>query len=176
MLKVLMVDDNTEDVMLAERALRRAGLEVAFSHVHSRSGLEDAVKQGHHVVLCDSRGLGFDAHAALKSHGMDFISFSGLDAEESREGSLAFVHKDRMRTDLAPAVVAAALERGIDLGPGKGTALMSAGLPVTLATLSGMAVGTVAPFADMLHRVESGVVTGVIVFVIAKAISRLLRA
>jgi PAS domain S-box-containing protein len=113
-LRALIVEDSRDDADLLVIELNRAGYEVAFERVQSRSAMEAALARGPwDVVLCDYSLPGFDALGALEvvsRSGLDmpFLIISGTVGEEIavealRAGAHDYLLKDRLGR-LRPAI------------------------------------------------------------------------
>ena len=64
--RVLLIEDSSDDALLAVRALERAGLAVYIDRVDSLAALEAALRGGSWDVVCSDHSMpGFDAPAAL---------------------------------------------------------------------------------------------------------------
>ncbi len=93
-LHILLVEDEEADVLLAERALRRAGYAVIAERVDSAAALEAALTaQPWDLILCDyimPRFSGLDALALVRQRGLDvpFILLSGAIGEETAIAAL----------------------------------------------------------------------------------------
>ncbi len=98
-LRIVMLEDQLEDAMLAVQALSAGGLDMRFIHVATRSDFEAELSHSRPDVVLSDHGLpDFDGFTALemlraKSPATPFIFVSGKDDEQT---------------------VAAALERGAD--------------------------------------------------------------
>jgi PAS domain S-box-containing protein len=65
-IRVLLIEDSSDDALLAVRALERAGLAVYIDRVDSLAALEAALRGGTWDVVCSDHSMpGFDAPAAL---------------------------------------------------------------------------------------------------------------
>ncbi|HEY8144851.1 MAG TPA: response regulator [Kofleriaceae bacterium] len=113
-LRALIVEDSRDDADLLVIELNRAGYEVAYERVQSRSAMEAALARGPwDVVLCDYSLPGFDALGALEVvslSGLDmpFLIISGTVGEEIavealRAGAHDYLLKDRLGR-LRPAI------------------------------------------------------------------------
>ena len=113
-LRALIVEDSRDDADLLVMELSRAGYEVSFERVQSRSAMEAALARGPwDVVLCDYSLPGFDALGALEvvsSSELDvpFLIISGTVGEEIavealRSGAHDYLLKDRLGR-LRPAI------------------------------------------------------------------------
>jgi len=113
-LRALIVEDSRDDADLLVMELSRAGYEVSFERVQSRSAMEAALAHGPwDVVLCDYSLPGFDALGALEvvsSSDLDvpFLIISGTVGEEIavealRAGAHDYLLKDRLGR-LRPAI------------------------------------------------------------------------
>ena len=113
-LRALIVEDSRDDADLLVMELSRAGYEVEFERVQSRSTMEAALGRGPwDVVLCDYSLPGFDALGALEvvnRSGLDvpFLIISGTVGEEIavealRAGAHDYLLKDRLGR-LRPAI------------------------------------------------------------------------
>ncbi|HEU5058636.1 MAG TPA: response regulator [Kofleriaceae bacterium] len=113
-LRALIVEDSRDDADLLVMELSRAGYEVSFERVQSRTAMEAALARGPwDVVLCDYSLPGFDALGALElvnRSGLDlpFLIISGTVGEEIavealRAGAHDYLLKDRLGR-LRPAI------------------------------------------------------------------------
>ena len=123
-LRVLLIEDRDEDVILTQRALRRAGYAAEVLHVQSEADFLSALQSQPDVILSDCNLPSFGARHALqlvkqRGDSVPFIILSGtiMDSEAEEllaEGAHAFVLKDDIAR-LAPAIEAAL--RGGDAAP-----------------------------------------------------------
>lgn len=105
-LRTLIVEDQEDDAVLAERALRRAGFAVTWRRVETAEALRAALREPWDVVLSDYNMPELDALRALetvKAAGIDapFIIVSGSVGEETaiealRAGATDFVMKSNI--------------------------------------------------------------------------------
>src|SRR6202158_5053090 len=113
-LRVLLVDDSEDDVLLLLRALRGGGYEPIWERFDTARGLRSALQRERwDVVLCDFVMPQFDGPTALKlleHSGCDIpaIVVSGQVGEEyavdvMKAGARDYVRKDNL-TRLVPAV------------------------------------------------------------------------
>lgn len=113
-LELLLLEDQEDDALLVERALRRGGLEARVRRVRDRAGfLEALAEQRWDLILSDFNLPGFDGAQALEAlravdPDLPFILVSGEIGEERaaelmRRGASDFVRKDRLER-LAPAI------------------------------------------------------------------------
>jgi PAS domain S-box-containing protein len=112
-LRVLIVEDRDDDVVLLLEELRRAGYDILHTRVETESALRRALESDWDILLSDFSLPGMTAHdvlAASKALRPDLpcIVISGTMAEESavdvlRAGASDFVVKERM-TRLLPAI------------------------------------------------------------------------
>jgi len=114
-LRVLVVEDSDDDVLLILRHLRRGGFETAHRKVRTREEMTRALEEGGwDLVISDYRIPGFDADRALevvKASGrkLPFLIVSGAVGEEAAAESLrAGAHDFLLKENLArlPHVVA----------------------------------------------------------------------
>ena len=114
-LRVLIVEDSEDDVLLVVRALKKAGLEPVYKRVETRGAMQDALeKEPWDLIISDHVMPEFDSFQALdvlKRSGLDipFILVSGSIGEEMAVESMKagvhdFVMKDKLAR-LAPAVM-----------------------------------------------------------------------
>jgi diguanylate cyclase (GGDEF)-like protein/PAS domain S-box-containing protein len=105
-MNILHLEDNRQDAELAERLLRRAGLECAIQVVESRAEFVSAISEGDiDLILSDYSLPSFDGKSALqiaraKAPDVPFIFFSGTIGEEAAvesllNGATDYVLKDR---------------------------------------------------------------------------------
>lgn len=164
--RVLMIDDSVDDVLLTHRALRRAGFDATMTHVQDVDGLMVALDRPHDVVLCDSRGLSFSPKPFLAARSVPFVAFSGTDSPESREGATAFVSKDSMDVDLVRAV------EGLVGAPS--VPLVDPVPSIDSSTFIGSMAGAVTSLSsagDDLHRLVVGGLAGCLSILAAKAVT-----
>lgn len=113
-LRVLIVEDSEDDVMLIVRELQKKGFDPDYLHVCTRDGMRDALKErGWDVVIADYRMPGFsgpEALQVLKDADIDipFILVSGRVGEETavkmmHDGASDYVLKQNL-SRLGPAV------------------------------------------------------------------------
>ena len=113
-LRVLLVEDNPDDVQLILRLLRRGGYEPSWVQVQTAETLEEALAHGHwDIVLSDYTMPQFDALRALhklreQSAHLPFIVVSGSIGEETavaamRAGASDYLMKGNL-TRLVPAI------------------------------------------------------------------------
>ena len=113
-LRVLLVEDNPDDVQIILRLLRRGGYEPSWQQVQTAETLEDALAHGHwDIVLSDYTMPQFDALSALsklreQSAHLPFIVVSGSIGEETavaamRAGASDYLMKANL-TRLVPAI------------------------------------------------------------------------
>lgn len=113
-LRVLMIEDSSDDTALAVRSLRRGGYKVEFAQVDTLAGTEQAIaEQEWDIVIADHSLPQFSAPEALeylRARGLDlpFIILSGTITEEiavmaMKSGAQDFVMKDHLAR-LAPVV------------------------------------------------------------------------
>jgi PAS domain S-box-containing protein len=113
-LRVLMIEDSTEDADLILLNLRRSGYSVEYQRVQDRPGMLRALAENTwDIVLSDYTLPSFSGVAALQvyhEHNLDipFIIISGAIGEDTavemmRAGAHDYVLKDRL-TRLAPAI------------------------------------------------------------------------
>ena len=113
-LRVLLVEDNPDDVQLILRLLRRGGYEPSWVQVQTAETLEEALTHGHwDIVLSDYTMPQFDALRALhqlreQSAHLPFIVVSGSIGEETavaamRAGASDYLMKGNL-TRLVPAI------------------------------------------------------------------------
>lgn len=112
-LRVLIVEDNEDDVLLLLRTLKQGGFEPAYVHVDTAQGVEDALREHWDIVIADysmPQFCGLDALALLQTRRLDipFILVSGTIGEEvAVEAMRAGAHDYIMKSHLAlvpPAV------------------------------------------------------------------------
>ena len=107
-LKVLIVEDQPDDVLLEEHQLRREGLEFEMRAVASEKDLRHELAQfAPHIILCDYSIPGFSGREALRivketAPDTPFIFVSGTIGEETaveclREGAIDYVLKGNPR-------------------------------------------------------------------------------
>ena len=120
-LKVLIVEDSNDDLLLIIRALKTGGLDIKHRHVQSEAEFVKALDDGTwDVVVSDYSLPGFSGLKALEHYKKrnfvgPFIIVSGNIGEETavaamREGAVDYLLKDRLAR-LGPAIYRA-LERG----------------------------------------------------------------
>ncbi len=113
-LRVLLVEDNDDDVQIILRLLHRGGYEPDWVQVQTAEALEDALAHGHwDIVLSDYTMPQFDALRALhklreQSAHLPFIVVSGSIGEETavaamRAGASDYLMKANL-TRLVPAI------------------------------------------------------------------------
>ncbi|MCI0487052.1 MAG: response regulator [Blastocatellia bacterium] len=113
-LRVLIVDDSTNDAILIERELRRGGYDLFFKRVDTAADMEAALDgEEWDAVVADYVIPGFGGLAALallKEKGLDlpFVIVSGALGEETavevmRAGAHDYIMKDRLAR-LVPAI------------------------------------------------------------------------
>ena len=113
-LRVLLVEDNPDDVQIILRLLRRGGYEPSWVQVQTAETLEEALAHGHwDIVLSDYSMPQFDALRALsklreQSAHLPFIVVSGSIGEETavaamRAGASDYLMKANL-TRLVPAI------------------------------------------------------------------------
>jgi len=111
-LRLLIVEDNPIDAILAIKALERSGRQLNVVRVDTLSGFQAELEKSPDVILCDYSLPSFDAPAALellKQQGLDvpFIVLSGSIGEETavemiKQGADDYLLKDRIgRLDAA---------------------------------------------------------------------------
>jgi len=111
-LRLLLVEDNPIDAILAVKALERNGRKLNVVRVETLGEFQEELEKSPDVILCDYYLPSFDAPAALdiiKEHGMDvpFIILSGSIGEETavemiKRGADDYLLKDRIgRLDAA---------------------------------------------------------------------------
>ncbi|MFT3720806.1 putative bifunctional diguanylate cyclase/phosphodiesterase [Pseudorhodoferax sp.] len=116
-LRALMVEDNEDDSLLVQEALRSAGYDVRAQRVETEADLRHALRDGPwDIVLSDYRLPSFDARGALgvirnTDLGLPVIVISGTVGEDVavetlKLGADDYVLKDNM-TRLVPAVARA---------------------------------------------------------------------
>ena len=114
-LRILIVEDSEDDVLLVVRALKKAGLELVHKRVETRRAMQDALEsEPWEMIVSDHVMPEFDSFQALdvlKRSGLDipFILVSGSIGEEvavetMKAGVHDFVMKDKLAR-LAPAVM-----------------------------------------------------------------------
>ena len=119
-----MLEDDPADARLAERELRRAGLDFTASRVATRPDFQQALHEFHpDVIVADHNLPGFSGAAALQlarelAPATPFILVTGsLDEETAVEymkaGAADYILKDR-RARLGPAVLGALERRRIE--------------------------------------------------------------
>lgn len=167
--RVLMIDDDVDDVELARFALRRGGLDATVTHVFDSTAFHAALEQHHDVVLCDSRGLCFEPKPVLAARGVPFIALSGLDTPEARLGAAAFVGKRDMVTQLAAAVLAS-LPTPID----PPVSLFSFDASAFIGSTAGALTAGLPASGTDGHRLLVGVVAGALSILMAREVTRLL--
>lgn len=111
--RVVLVEDELDDVILLERALVRRGFDLDLCVVDSLQGVEEALQRGAQLFLCGYHLPGFDAMDVLelvRAHDpvVPFIVVSGAIGEEKavdllRAGADDYVQKGRWAR-LVPAV------------------------------------------------------------------------
>jgi formate hydrogenlyase transcriptional activator len=119
-IRVLILEDSSDDAELLARALRQHGFEIDWSRVETRADYLAALANRPDVILADYTLPRFDALEALrllKERGLDvpFLVVTGTIGEESavecmREGASDYLLKDRL-TRLGPAVTRAIAEK-----------------------------------------------------------------
>ncbi len=113
-LKILIVEDSEEDVLLIINKLKREGYDVTFEIVDTPEGMNSALdKNGWNIIIADysmPHFSGLGALNLLKEKGLDipFILVSGKVGEETaveamRAGAQDYVLKDRL-TRLVPII------------------------------------------------------------------------
>ncbi len=113
-LRVIIVEDSEDDLLLLLRELRRGGYDPEHVRVESEAALRDALdRQGWDLVLSDYNLPGFDGIAALKfcrdcKLDLPFIVVSGAVGEEvavdlMKAGAHDFIRKDNL-SRLVPAI------------------------------------------------------------------------
>jgi PAS domain S-box-containing protein len=112
-LRVLVVEDRDDDVVLLLEELRRSGYDVTHGRVETQPSLRLALEQSWDILISDFSLPTMTAHDVLATAGplrpdLPCIVISGTVAEESavdvlRAGARDFVVKDRM-TRLVPAI------------------------------------------------------------------------
>jgi DNA-binding response OmpR family regulator len=112
--RILNLEDSPEDSELAQRELRRAGIEVVWLRVDGEAAFRSALDEFHpELVLADRNLPGFDGLAALeiaRKHAPDtpFVFLSGTMGEDTaidclKSGATDYVLKSRI-SRLGPAV------------------------------------------------------------------------
>ena len=120
-LRVLMLEDVLADAELAERELRKVGLELRFQRVDSQDAFVHALQEFHpDIVLSDHNLPKFSGRDAVRltqqlAPGTPVILVTGSTSEETavdyvKAGAADYVHKDRPAR-LAPAVLGALARR-----------------------------------------------------------------
>jgi signal transduction histidine kinase len=120
LIRILAVEDVAADLMLAERALKRAGLTCAVERVETAQDFRRGLESGPDLILCDFRLQQFDGLAALeianaKAPDIPFIFLSGTIGEERaiealKSGATDYVLKSNLAR-LVPAVARALEDR-----------------------------------------------------------------
>jgi two-component system cell cycle sensor histidine kinase/response regulator CckA len=105
-LRILVLEDNADDVILLTRALRRAQVECTLRHVDSEAGFLAQLATPPDLILADYQLPDYDALAALRAlrtRGIEVpvIVVSGTIGEEAaveclREGATDYLLKDRL--------------------------------------------------------------------------------
>lgn len=114
LLRVIIVEDSEDDLLLLLRALKKGGYELIYTRVETREGLHDALQDPRwQIVISDHAMPNFSAPEALevlKENGRDlpFFIVSGTIGEEvavtaMRAGAHDYIMKDNLAR-LAPAV------------------------------------------------------------------------
>ena len=114
MLKVLIVEDSVDDVLLVQRELRRGGYETTVRRVDDLASLQSALAEAEwDLVLCDYVLPGLDILEALRvvqqsGRDLPFIIVSGRVGEDEaatalKAGAHDFVTKERL-SRLVPAI------------------------------------------------------------------------
>ncbi len=121
-LNVLLLEDDDEDALLVERALRHAGFAYSLKRARNRSEFVAQLDPAPDLVLSDYHLPDFDALGALdhlKERGLDvpLVLVSGLARDEEvleavRRGAADFLSKDRLMR-LAPAITATLEHRAL---------------------------------------------------------------
>jgi PAS domain S-box-containing protein/diguanylate cyclase (GGDEF)-like protein len=120
MIRILAVEDVASDLMLAERALKRAGLTCSVERVETAQDFRRGLESGPDLILCDFRLQQFDGLAALEianaqAPDIPFIFLSGTIGEERaiealKSGATDYVLKSNLAR-LVPAVARALEDR-----------------------------------------------------------------
>jgi len=114
LLRVLIIEDSEDDVLLVLRQLRKGGYDPEYERVETAEPMEKALREkSWDVVLCDYKlphFSGFEALALFNKSGLDipFIIVSGTIGEETavaamRAGARDYVMKDKL-SRIAPAI------------------------------------------------------------------------
>ncbi len=114
LLRVIIVEDSEDDLLLLLRALKKGGYEPIYNHVETREGLQEALKDDRwEIIISDHAMPRFSAPEALevlKESGKDlpFIIVSGTIGEDvavnaMKSGAHDYIMKDNL-SRLAPAV------------------------------------------------------------------------
>jgi signal transduction histidine kinase len=116
-LKVLFVEDSTDDRDVILRELGRSGLEASWSQVATPAELGEALKKPWDVVLCDYYLPGFgglQALAIVRAHDVDLplIIVSGVLGEEAAVAAMKAGADDFFSKDKLPRL-GAAIERAL---------------------------------------------------------------
>lgn len=124
-IRILHLEDNTQDAELVGEGLRRAGIQCGIDQVRSKEGFVRGLKERRYdLVISDFSMAGFDGQSALKMSrdlrpGLPFIFYSGTPHEEAimellKQGATDIIPKGRI-DDLAWAVKKT-ITRQIDSG------------------------------------------------------------
>lgn len=167
-LRVLVIDDSEDDVMLLLRELRRGGYEVEHRRVETAEAMEAALDaQTWDILLCDYAMPRFSAPEALRVYagrasGAPFIVVSGVMGEDRavecmRAGAHDFILKDRLarlvpavERELAEAAAHAEQERTKEqLGRAEDALVRSA----QVRALGQMAAGVTHDLKNILHPI-----------------------
>lgn len=114
-LRMLLVEDSTDDEALVVRALKKGGYNPVWKRVETEASMQLALGQdSYHVIICDYSLPAFSAERALviaKEHARDlpFIIISGVVDEEMvvemlHQGAHDFISKGKMFSRLVFAV------------------------------------------------------------------------
>jgi PAS domain S-box-containing protein/diguanylate cyclase (GGDEF)-like protein len=120
LIRILAVEDVAADLMLAERALQRAGLTCTVERVETAHDFRRSLESDPDLILCDFKLQQFDGLAALEiatahAHDIPFIFLSGTIGEERaiealKSGATDYVLKSNLAR-LVPAVIRALEDR-----------------------------------------------------------------
>jgi PAS domain S-box-containing protein len=122
-LRLLIVEDSSDDAELMERELRRSGYDLASTRVQDEEHFLTALQNRPEIILMDFRLPGFDALKGLsilreQSPNTPCIVVSGILNDETaaqciRQGAADYLLKDRLAR-LSPAVERVLREKEVD--------------------------------------------------------------